>query len=265
MPSPRGYALFDLDYTLIPQDTLILFCNYILRRHRFRFFYLVLVAPVLPLAAFGLVRSRTLKRLFLSFLRNLKPGYIEACALDFVKRCVIPRIYPELREELELHKKAGRITVLNTASPEFYAKFIARELGFDHVFATPVVLSAPMPLFPEIIGPNNKRYAKIERMMGVLPSAVQIVLRSTPPADPARPVYPPEAVLKNSWSYSDSPADLPLLRLTEHAKLVHPEKETLLTEARERGWEILTPRRPYSSVRGKWTHALRQVLGLYAN
>lgn len=263
MASPRGYALFDLDYTLIPQDTLLLLCNYILRRHRSRMLYLLIFLPVVPFAALGLIGSRTLKRIFLAFLRGLRRPYINAVALDFTRRCVIPRIYPELRAEIERHKKEGRITVLNTASPEFYAHHVAAELGFDHVRATPVVLPEVMPWFPVIDGPNNKRYAKIERMMDVLPSAVQIALGATPQSNPARPDYPAEAILKNSWSYSDSPADLPLLRLTENAALVHPEKASLIEEGRRKGWTVMHPLRPYGSVAGKWWHALRQILGLY--
>lgn len=263
MAPPRGYALFDLDYTLIPQDTLLLLCNYTLKRHRARMLYLLVFLPVVPLAALGIIGSRTLKRIFLCFLHGLRRPYIEAVALDFCKRSVIPRIYPELRAEIERHKKDGRITILNTASPEFYARHIAAELGFDHVRATPVVVPEVLPWFPKIDGPNNKRYAKIERMMELLPSAVQITLGAAPPADPARPAYPTEAILENSWAYSDSPADLPLLRLTEHAVLIHPEKASLIEEGALKGWTVMQPLRPYRSVVGKMWHALRQILGAY--
>ncbi len=258
----KRYALFDLDYTLIPQDTLLLFCNYILHRHRARILFLFVLIPVIPLAALRLIGSKTLKRFFLSFLFGLRREYIESAAQDFVRRSVIPRIYPEIRAEVERHKKEGRITVLNTASPLFYAKYIAEELGFDHIYATPVILPDRFPLLGRIEGKNNKRYAKIERMMEILPSAVQILLRSTPPARPANPEYPQAAILLDSCSYSDSSADLPMLRLTEHARLVHPDKK-LAEEGRQQGWEVLHPIRPYSSNAGKLYHSIRQLLGLY--
>ena len=262
MPSKR-YALFDLDYTLIPQDTLLLFCNYILRRHRARILFIFVFAPILPLVALKLVGSKGLKRFFLSFLFGLRREYIESAAQDFVRRSVLPRIYPEIRAEVDRHRKEGRITVLNTASPFFYAKYIGEELGFDHVYGTPVVLPDRFPLIGRIDGKNNTRYAKIEQMMDILPSAVQILLRTTPPHKPSRPNYPDAAVLVDSWSYSDSDADLPMLRLTEHARLVHPEKQSLIDEGRAKGWTVFHPIRPYHSRSGKIYHSIKQLLGLY--
>lgn len=262
MPVKR-YALFDLDYTLIPQDTLLLFCNYILRRHRLRTLYLLIFAIVSVPAILKLAGSKTVKCFFLSFLAGLRREYIDSAAQDFVRRSVIPRIYPEMRAEIDRHRKEGRITVLNTASPLFYAKYIGEELGFDHVFGTSVVLPDRFPLIGRIEGKNNKRYAKIEQMMDILPSSVQILLRSAPPHRPSRPNYPDAAVLVDSWAYSDSDADLPMLRLTQHAGLVHPEKSSLIHEGRAKGWIVMQPLRPYHSRAGKLYHAVRQVLGLY--
>jgi hypothetical protein len=40
-PSPKGYALFDLDHTLLPFDTQALFCNFVIRREPWRIIYLL--------------------------------------------------------------------------------------------------------------------------------------------------------------------------------------------------------------------------------
>lgn len=259
----RRFALFDLDYTLIPQDTLLLFCNYTLRRHRYRVFFLLIFLPIVPLAALRLIGSKTLKSFFLSFLFGLSKDSIEESAKDFVKRSVLPRIYPELKAEVDRHKKEGRITVLNTAAPLFYAKYIGKELGFDYTYGTPVKLPERFPLIAKIDGANNKKYAKIERMMDLLPSAVQITLKADPPKDRSKPDYPTDVILKDSWSYSDSDADLPMLRLTEFGRLVHPEKRSFIEEAKVKDWLILKPSRPYKTVVGKVGHLAQMIAGFY--
>ena len=66
-------ALFDLDQTLLPYDTQALFCNYVLRRQGWRRMYLAAFLPVAPLRAAGAVSTRTLKRVFLSYLRRMPP------------------------------------------------------------------------------------------------------------------------------------------------------------------------------------------------
>lgn len=259
----RRFALFDLDYTLIPQDTLLLFCNYTLKRHRYRVFFLFVFLPIVPFAALRLIGSKTLKSFFLSFLFGLSKESIERSAQDFVKKSVLPRIYPELKAEVDRHKQEGRIVVLNTAAPLFYAKYIGKELGFDYTYATPVDLPERFPLIAKIEGKNNKKYAKIERMMDLLPSTVQIILKADPPKDQSKPDYPTDAILKDSWSYSDSDADLPMLRLTEFGRLVHPEKSSFIDEAKSKNWLILKPKRPYKTVIGKLGHLARMLVGLY--
>ena len=261
--SEKRYALFDLDYTLIPHDTLLLFCNYVLRRHFIRRLFLVLLLPVLPLVFLRIIRSKQLKQVFLSFLAGLDKDYVDILAKDFVKRSVLPRLYPEIVAEVKRHKKENRITVLNTAAPFIYSKYIAEELQFDHVYATVIEMPQSFPLIAKIKGNNNKRYAKIEQMMDLLPSAVQIYLKANPPASTARPDYPDDAILYDSWSYSDSAADLPMLRLTEQSRLVNPNNKSLITEAEAKGWTILKPMQPYNSLAGNAWHSLRQLLGLY--
>ena len=54
------FALFDLDQTLLPYDTQVLFCNFVLRRHGWRRGYLGLFAAAMPLR--GLMGAAGMKR-----------------------------------------------------------------------------------------------------------------------------------------------------------------------------------------------------------
>jgi len=252
MPAATRYAFFDLDHTLIPYDTQLLFCNFVLRQEGWRRIYLILFLPFLPFAGFRLVGARGMKRLFLSYLAAMPCGRLRNYARRFAGEVVAPLIYPELREELERHRREGRVIVLNSASPAFYVVEIARLLEIDHVFATPVRVDPRMPVLPVIEGPNNKRSAKLAAMTaaGLLPGEGESV--DTGGYDYA-----------DSWAYSDSIADLPLLGLAANAVQVHPAK-TFADIGRQRNWPVMRPKRPYNGVRSAIIQNLSMAVGLFS-
>ena len=122
----------------------------------------------------------------------------------------------------------------------------------DESYATKAVVLDPMPFLVAIDGPNNKSAAKIPRMKEILPEGFQF-----------RKDGEYDNPISGSHAYSDSHADLPLLRIAARAVMVHPTS-TLAAAGAERGWETIHPPRPYD---GKWgshfANAL-QALGLYS-
>ena len=241
-----SFAFFDLDHTLLPFDTQALFCDFVLKRERWRTLRHLLFVPVALGKACKLVSTVTAKRAFLGYLAGMKRETLAAYAAEFAEKCVKPWVYPELMAIVEGHRKAGRVLVLNTASPDFYARDIARVLGFDHCVATRVDIGDTVASRPKVIGENNKREAKI----------VAMKLEITDVANAT------EADLKDSWSYSDSSADLPLLEFAGHGVLVHPNA-SLAAIGKQRGWEIMLPKRPYGSKIGDMLAVVTQMLGLY--
>ncbi len=241
-----GFAFFDLDHTLLPYDTQALFANFVLKRERWRTGYLLGVAPMAALRICGLAPTVAVKRAFMNFLYGMKREDVERLAREFAETVVDRSVYPELRAVIEEHRAAGRTLILNTASPDFYPQAIARVLGFDHCIATRVEPYPVMRLMPRVIGENNKRAEKIRRMKEEIPAVAA--------AD--------EAALRESWSYSDSKADLPLLEFAGNAVLIHPNAE-LEAIGKERGWQVLRPKRPYEGKVGDMWCVVRQVLGVY--
>ena len=136
--------------------------------------------------------------------------------------------------------------MLNTASPDFYAHDIAHALGFDYCIATQFEIGARFPGMPKLITGNNKHQAKIVAMEAVVPGLTERT----------------EAVRAQSWSYSDSAADLPLLEYAGYAVLVHPSR-SLAAIGQQRGWSILRPARPYSTQMGDMLRVLLQMFGLH--
>jgi len=241
----RGYALFDLDQTLIPWDTQLLFCDFVLKRHPLRRLYLLAFLPLLPFSKW--IGTEKMKRAFLNYLWGMRREELEALAELFVEQHYPDTFYSEMLEVLEAEKKSGRIVVLSSASPEIWVAPIAKKLGVDYFFGTTVELDPKVRLFPNLIGGNNKGANKLVKMRGVLPEGF----------DPAS-----GDVLENSHGYSDSHADLPMLQICEEASLVHPT-EKLKVASSGKPWNVHYPARPTS---GKWSFAwacLKQALGVY--
>ncbi len=240
------FAFFDLDHTLLPFDTQALFCDFVLKRARWRTLRHLAFVPIAMLKACKLVSTVTAKRAFMGYLADMKRDTLLAYSNEFAEQAVKPWVYPELLATIEDHRKAGRVLVLNTASPDFYAKDIARVLGFDHCIATCVGVPERLPVWPVVIGKNNKHGAKIAAMKLAVPEVAAA-------SDDA---------LRNSWSYSDSSADLPLLEFAGNAVLVHPSA-SLAAIGKARGWQIIKPARPYSGKVGDMLSVVRQMLGIY--
>ena len=233
-------ALFDLDGTLLAHDTQLLFCQFVLRRHGLRRLFLPVVAAFAPAGLAGVLDARELKRIFLSYLWLMPADRVTALAREFAETTVPPMVFPEMAAEIERHRRAGRTLVLNSASPEFYVREIGRVLGFDHSFGTRVVLAPRQPLIAEIEGANNKHGAKL------------------PPMEQAG-LLPCEA--GDSWAYSDSTADLPMLRLVKNAVCINPGARLTALAAQE-DWAVLRPARPWRNRRGHAWTVLCQLLGI---
>lgn len=236
------FAFFDLDQTLLPYDTQELFCHHVLQQQPWRRWFLASFLPALPLAALRIIGETGLKRLFLNYLWRMPVTELTPLVETFVWETVQPLLYPEIVKELQAHQAAGLTTILTTASPDLYAPAIARLLKFDHCFSTKIdlVRKSRIPFTPRLIGPNNKGTAKVVAMQSLLPEG--------------RPI-------PGSHAYSDSHADLPLLRLAEFPTAIHPTPR-LASECATHGWRTLFPPRPFQTKTQQFRHTLRHVLGL---
>jgi|TARA_B100001093_G_scaffold18225_2_gene16480 HAD superfamily hydrolase (TIGR01490 family) len=241
---PRGYALFDLDHTILPFDTQALFCNYVLQQEGWRRIYLAWFLLSLPLAALKIFNLRMMKRVFMSYLVGMEKETLERYVKEFLETDFDQALYPEVVAEVERHREEGRTLILNSASPDFYLAGISKKLGFDHYIGTEMTVEDTMPILPRILGPNNKCEAKIKAMR-------------------ERELISCEAeMLANTWAYSDSSADMPLLSIAESGVMIHPGNR-LAEEGLKQGWRTMTPKRPYNGKwGGRWASVL-QAMGFY--
>ena len=195
----RKFAFFDFDGTLIPGDSIATFVRYARKRGimpRKAFFRALLAAAGYVL---GLVGAADSKNAALRFRMKLSPADREALDRDFVRDCLLPRVYPQGQACLDLHRQAGRETVLVTASTENYMRMIADELGFSALLAT--------PLNPDgTVGENCKGEEKPRRIRAWLRQQGM------------------EADFAASYAYGDSKSDLPMLLLCGHPVQVNPKR-----------------------------------------
>src|SRR5690606_25636658 len=137
-----------------------------------------------------------MKRVFLSYLWGMNRADLAQHSREFAAS-VMPAIYPKLLEDLENHRRAGHLTILASASPEFYVAEIGHELGFDISLGTPVETGNACPFFPDL--ENHKGDAKVERLRELLPASY----------------FGEDGRLLHSHGYTDSRADLPMLAICQ--------------------------------------------------
>jgi phosphoserine phosphatase len=130
---------------------------------------------------------------------------------------VLPRLYPEMLRIAYEHQDAGRPIFICTAASQEMAELMAIVLTFDGaVGSVSEVVDGHYTGRPG--GPFTYREGKAEAI-------VELARR--------------EGIeLAESWGYSDSESDLPMLRAVGHPVAVNPDAE-LGRIAREEGWELL--------------------------
>ena len=145
---------------------------------------------------------------------------LDAWHSDFMRRKVRPMILPKAPELIAKH--ADALTAIVTATNRFITQPIAAELGVSTLIATDIEeVDGVFTGKPR--GTPTFREGKIERVNEWLAG------RGHRLAD------------FESWFYSDSLNDMPLLERVDHPVAVDPDA-TLSAHAQERGWEIISLR-----------------------
>ena len=131
---------------------------------------------------------------------------------------VLPRIYPQMLEEVYAHQDAGRATFIISAAGVELVEMLARVLAMDGGIGTRYAIGGDERFTGELEGPFMYGAGKVEALHR----------------------YADEhgIDLKESFAYSDSASDLPMLRAVGNPVVVNPDEE-LLRVAREQGWRVM--------------------------
>jgi len=131
---------------------------------------------------------------------------------------VLPRIYPQMLEEVHRHQDEGRPTFIVSAAGNELVEQVASVLGMEGGVGTRYAVDGNGILTGELDGPFTYGEGKLEGM---------------------RRFADDHGIdLEESWAYSDSASDLPMLRAVGNPVAVNPDGP-LLEVARAEDWRIM--------------------------
>lgn len=217
-------AIFDLDHTLLAGDSDQLWCDFLIDE------------GVLDRAHFG-ARNAELEhgyrdgsvsvQAFCDFYVGTLAGRTAAqwqpLRERFLHERVLPRVCPGTAALLQQHRDAGDLLLMSTATNRFITELTARSLGVDHLLATDCELDAQGRFTGRTQGVLNMRDGKVTRLHAWLAERGQALADT------------------DSWFYSDSMNDLPLLQAVAHAVVVDGD-DRLRAHAAQQGWPCISLR-----------------------
>lgn len=218
-------AFFDLDKTVIARASMVAFgpsfrrAGLLSRWLVARALYAQLVYLYLGADAERMARMRTA---VLRIIVGWEQAHVTGIVEDTLESVIEPIVYSEALELIHSHQEQGHKVFIVSASPEEIVAPLARYLGVDEAIATRARLDEEGRYTGEV-----EFYAygagKVE--------AMQRVARRD------------GIDLAESWSYSDSATDEPMLDAVGHPVAVNPDRD-LARIARANGWEIRRFDRP---------------------
>lgn len=212
-------ALFDLDHTLIAEDTDALWGRFLVEhgvlngavyereKQRFLAEYRVGKLNIEEFIRFALI----------PYARNDRDRLLQ-WREQFVRERIQPLLSDPSRALVNRHRNAGHTLLLVTATNDFLTAPIAEMLDIEHLLATPLEMSDGA-FTGRTAGPPCFREGKLFYL--------------------ERWLADNRGDLSQSWFYSDSHNDLPLLERVGNPVAVDPD-DILRELATERGWPILS-------------------------
>lgn len=211
-------ALFDLDNTLINGDSDYAWGNFLVKKQlvdaeEYRkandHFYEQYKNGTLDIHEYN--------RFTLKFLSENSMATLDALHQTFMQEEILPTISDKARQLIASHKEQGHTVVIITATNSFVTRPIATELGIEHLLAIePKMVDGHFSR--ELEGIPTFREGKVTRLQQWLENR--------------------DETLENSYFYSDSLNDLPLLNIVDHPVAVNPDP-TLLAVAQKNDWPVL--------------------------
>jgi HAD superfamily hydrolase (TIGR01490 family) len=219
----RRLALFDLDHTLIPFDSGMAWTRFLVREGalddgaeaRYLGYCQQYVAGTLDI--YAMVRANLLP------LAAFEPEQLSQWRQRFEREIAEQLPDDPMRARVAHHLDSGDLCAVVTATERLVAEPFARAFGIEHLVATEGVMSNGRPT-GEIDGLPCFREHKLTRVEQWL-TGLRATLNTI-------------AAFDESFFYSDSINDLPLLEAATHPVAVRPD-ERLRAHAFAARWEVI--------------------------
>jgi len=219
-------ALFDLDHTLIPFDSGMAWMRFLAQRS--------ILPPDAPdkyldschQYVAGTLDIRGMHRATVAPLSPYTREQIAQWGRAFEAE-MAAQLPASMQALVRQHQAAGDLCAIVTATTRFIAEPFGRLFNIEHVIATEAAMKDGL-LTGEIAGEPCYREHKLTRVEGWL-------------AGPALLLAQGLGAFSQSWFYSDSASDLPLLCAVTHPVAVRPDQK-LRAHAERSAWPILEQR-----------------------
>jgi HAD superfamily hydrolase (TIGR01490 family) len=162
-------------------------------------------------------RTADVLRVARELIRGVPAKRIERMGPE-VMAAILPRVYPQMLDEVHAHQDAGRPTFIVSAAGNDVVESLAAVLGMEGGIGTRYEVDGEGSYTGRFDGPFVYGPGKVEAMEAFA-AHHQIDLAA-------------------SYAYSDSLSDLPMLRAVGHPVAVNPDPP-LAALAREEGWQVL--------------------------
>ncbi|NIH11922.1 MAG: HAD family hydrolase [Serratia symbiotica] len=210
-------ALFDLDETLIDTDSASLWIRWLVAQG---------VAPaelelqeqqLMQLYYQGKLSMEDYMRATLAPLIGLNTQTVAGWVQRYIRSDILPRVYPTARQRLQWHRERGDYILVISANGEHLVAPIAEQLGTKGALAIGV----------EVVDNcfTGNTYGTLTYQQGKVIRLQQWLAQQ------------PTLKFEQSYGYSDSINDQPMLQYVDSATVINPSKE-LGALAAEHGWQV---------------------------
>ena len=218
-------AFFDLDKTVIAKAAMLAFGPHLQRAgllNRWLVVRAIWGQIVFRYLGADEARMEKMRQTALRVCAGWDKERISALIDETLTEVIDPLVFGEAIDLIESHRAAGRRVYLVSASPEEIVLPLARHLGVDDAIASRACID------------DDGRYTGEVEFFSAGESKVEAMSAQARIHD---------LDLSESFAYSDSITDLPMLEAVGHPVAVNPDR-ALLREALDREWEIRVFERP---------------------
>ncbi len=212
-------AFFDLDKTVIAKASMVAFGKPLYRAGLVsRWLVLRALYGQLVYLYLGADEERMAKMQasVLKVAKGWDQAHVSEVVRETLEEVIEPIVFDEALELIHEHQAAGRKVFIVSASPEEIVVPLAHYLGADEAIATRAEID------------NHGKYT----------GNIDFYSYGPHKADAMRELAETRGIdLAESYAYSDSETDIPMLQAVGHPVAVNPDRE-LARLARQRDWEI---------------------------
>ena len=203
----KKLAIFDVDYTITRKETLMQLFSYCIEEDKRNIKYLPRALYSGLMYAVGIYDEKRVKESFLKFIDGYEEKQLGELVKRFYKNRLSKILYDDSIKMMKKLKREGYDVYLISASPEFYLFELYALEEVDKIIGTKFEFNNGK-FNRKIDGANCKGEEKVRRLKEVLKEENI------------------EVDFENSYMFSDSLSDKPLLDLVGHPYLINFKKKS---------------------------------------